>query len=378
MQRLSSFVVTALLVAACGDGGITPDAGPTADAPPADAHVPAPRAVAVSGDFGSPGVGVLAKLELDNLAMTLNVTPGAALGDPVVRYIDGKVYVINRLGSNSITILDGKTLALEEQISTGEASNPNDVAVVGDKIYVAAYGTAGVLVLTRGSSTTTTIDLATPLGDPDNAPNCGAIYKVGTKLYVPCQLKDENFMDVRDAKLAVIDTATDSVVAQVTLPHRNPVNFMVQTPASSVYGGDLLMASVNFGDLTDGCVMRISTADQPVASCAIMNQQLGGFANKLEVSPDGATLYVAVAPSFTEGFLRGVDLESGMVWEGNISADGELIVDVAACPGGQVVAFDQTFNASGIRVWQNLQERTTDALPVGMTPPVGGLVCYDP
>ncbi|NVB79761.1 MAG: hypothetical protein HOV81_15300 [Kofleriaceae bacterium] len=377
MQRLSSSVLIALVLAACGDNGAMPDAGPTADAPPVDAHVLAPRALAVAGDFGSPGVGTVAKLEVTNLEMSLNVSAGAALGDPVIRYIDGKVYIINRFGSNNITILDGKTLALEDQLSTGTGSNPQDVAVVGDKLYVPTLGTAGVVVLTRGSATTKTINLATPLGDPDGIPDCPSIYRVGTKLYVACQLK-ENFNDVRDAKLAVIDTATDAVVAQVTLPHRNPINFLVQSPASSVYGGDLLIASTNFGDLMDGCIIRISTADQPVASCALTNQQIGGSVNKLEVSPDGSTLYLAVAPSYTEGFLRGVDLASGMVWNGNVSAAGQLIVDVAACPGGQVIASDNTLNASGLRVWKDLQERTTSAKPIGISPAYNGLICYDP
>lgn len=376
MQRLSFFVLVTL-VAACGDNGAMPDAGPTADAPPADAHVPVPRAIAVSGDFGSPGVGVVAKLEITDLALTVGVAPGAALGDPVVRYIDGKVYVVNRLGSNSVTVLDGKTLAVEEQLSTGVNSNPQDVAVVGNKLYLPAYGTAGVVVLTRGSNMRTTIDLATVLGDPDGSPDCPSIYRVGTKLYVPCQLK-ENFADVRDSKLAVIDTTNDTVVAQVTLPHRNPNSFLVQSPASSKYGGDLLIAATSFTDLTDGCLIRISTADQPVASCALTNQQMGGFANKLDVSTDGSTLYLAVAPSFTEGFLRGVDLDTGMVWTGNISAAGQQIVDVAACPDGQVVAADATLNASGLRVWKDVQERTTSAKAIGNSPTINGLICYDP
>ena len=69
------------------------------------------------------------------------MSAGAALGDPVLRYIDGKVYVINRFGSNNVTILDGKTLCSSiEQISTGANSNPQDVAVVGNKLYVPRIG----------------------------------------------------------------------------------------------------------------------------------------------------------------------------------------------------------------------------------------------
>jgi YVTN family beta-propeller protein len=119
------------LLAACGDNFATPDAGGTGDAPPPDAHVPMPRAVAVAGDFMSPGTGILSRLDITALDMRQNVVASVAQGDPVVRQYGDKLYVINRFGSNNVTILDAKTLTFEEQISTGADSNPQDVAVVG-------------------------------------------------------------------------------------------------------------------------------------------------------------------------------------------------------------------------------------------------------
>jgi len=100
-----------VLLAACesfhSGGFVQQDAPPPdIDGPMADAHIPVPRALAASGDFGSPGVGVLSKFEVTNLAMTTNVTPGSALGDPVLRQIGNRVYVINRYGSNAVTILE--------------------------------------------------------------------------------------------------------------------------------------------------------------------------------------------------------------------------------------------------------------------------------
>lgn len=385
MQRCLSFVAFALAVAACGDNNNLSSPDANVDQPDAGPHVVAPRALAVAGDFGSPGVGSVAKLEIGELRMTLNVAGGAALGDPVIRYIDGKVYVINRYGSNNITILDGKTLKVEDQISTGTNSNPQDVAVVGNKLYIPAAGTAGVIVLTRGSNTKTTIDLSSldSVGPNDGLPDCVAAYLVGTKLYVACGLLD-SFYAAEPGKVAVIDTTTDTMTTSITLPFSNPLGFFAKTPDDSTFGGDLLIPTIpDFTDYTTGCIARVSTGTTPSASCGPTNQEIGGFANKIDTAPDKSAVFVAVGTldssySNPTGKLRGIDLDSGMVWSGALSADSELIIDVAGCPGGSVVATDQATNTSGLRVWENLAERTTTAKPIGLRPTTSALICYDP
>ncbi|HEY5927950.1 MAG TPA: hypothetical protein VIV11_39960, partial [Kofleriaceae bacterium] len=124
MNRL---LVIPLVLAGCGDNLSSPDARGPADASSDAPHVPVPRAIAVAGDFMSPGTGVVSKLELEALDMRQNLVASAAQGDPVLREYDGKLYIVNRFGSNNVTILDGKSMQLVEQISTGANSNPQDV-----------------------------------------------------------------------------------------------------------------------------------------------------------------------------------------------------------------------------------------------------------
>jgi hypothetical protein len=381
MKRMILFV---LLAAACGDNfsQSQPDAHGNGDGGPPDASVPMPRAVAAAGDFMSPGTGVISRLDIDDLEMHQNVIQGAAQGDPVLRYIDGTLYVVNRFGSNNVTILDGKTLQLEEQISTGASSNPQDVAVVGNKLYVPATGTAGVVVLTRGSTDTTTIDLSAldTMGMDDGKPDCVSAYAVGTKVYVACGVLD-NFAAAEVGKIAVIDSATDTMITSVDMNYRNPYGFFVRAPEGSTYTGDLLIgSSPSLTTYTAGCIERVSTGDTPTVGCGPTNQQLGGFANKLAVSDD--TLYIAVGTydaSFMNptGVIRSLDLATGTLADAPLSATDELIIDVAACPGGDVVGMDQTLSATGLRVWSGTTERTTDALSIGLPPTVNALVCYD-
>jgi YVTN family beta-propeller protein len=332
----------------------------------------------------SPGTGILSQLDITKLSMCTNVVPSVAQGDPVLRQLGGKIYVINRYGSNNVTILDAKTLTFEDQISTGMNSNPQDVAVVGDKLYVPALGTAGVVVITRGSSTLTTIDLSSldTAGMNDGKPDCVSAYAVGTKVYVACGMLD-NFNAVEVAKVAVIDTATDTMVGSAAMNYSNPTGFFVQTPASSVFGGDLLLPTVpDYTSYATGCIERISTGATPTVSCGPTNQELGGFAGTTAIAADGSLLYIVVNTydsNFNQtGSLAGFDLETGMLWTTPLSSTSELIVDVAACPGGDVVAADKTMNAAGLRVWRGTTERTTDAISIGLPPTANALVCYDP
>ncbi|HUS29706.1 MAG TPA: hypothetical protein VMZ53_14480 [Kofleriaceae bacterium] len=374
-----SLALSVVLVA-CGDNKDVPDARMGIDAPPPDAHIVTPRAVAVAGDFGSPGVGTVSKLEVTDLMMRQNVVQGAAQGDPALRVFGNRVYVVNRFGSNNITILDAKTLSVVDQMSTGASSNPQDVAVVDNKMYIPALGTAGVVVLAPGSPTPQVIDLATPLGDADGKPDCVSAFAVGKYVYVACDMQT-NFANVLDSKIAVIDTANNHVVGQVITPYKNPLGLFAHAPQAAVYFGDLLIPLVpNFGDLTQGCIARISTVNPaaPTAACGPTNAELGGFANRLAVDSENNKLYIAVAESFTSGKLRTVDLSNGALAAGSLSKAGQLIVDVQVCPGGDVVASDQTTNATGLRVWRGTTERTTDAISIGMNPTVNGLACYDP
>jgi DNA-binding beta-propeller fold protein YncE len=373
-----------LFVFACGDNGnnATPDAShvdPMTDG----GHVIAPRVAVVGADFQT-GTGTLSKIEVGNLEVTQNVRAGAATGDPVLRTHGSELFIINRFGFNNITILDAKTLQLVDQISTGANSNPQDVAVVGQKLYVAALGSKGVIVIDRTNGMKTEIDLATPLGDADGQPDCVSVYAVGTKVFAACSMQT-NFKSVLDSKVAVIDTTTDTYVASATLPYKNPFGFFQRAPEGSTFTGDLLIPLVDFGVFGDNtmppmlqtrCVARISTGANLTAGCALQNADLGGYPANLSVSADGKTLYMAIEESFSVGKLRAYNLETGTLAPDPIGAS-TTIIDVAACPNGDVAATDSATNMAGVRVYRGTTERTTSALSIGNTPVATGLVCFD-
>ncbi|MDB4958422.1 MAG: hypothetical protein JWO36_5991 [Myxococcales bacterium] len=382
MKRL---FLPCLFLFACGDDlkAIAPDAHGAVDAPQlTDALVHRSRAVVVAPpvNFGPPP-GSLSTIDIATLEVRQNVVAGVVGADPYLRSYGGKLFIINRSTGNNITILDGKTLAFEEQLGTGASSNPQDVAVKGQKLYVPGLGTTGVVVLTRGSSTFTTIDLGTALGDPDGKPDCVSAYLVGNDLFVACDLLDTSFVPRGNGKVAVIDTTNDTFKTSVTLPYKNPQGMFVRTPTDSMLFGDLLIPTAPYyGDLTQGCLARVSVGATPAASCAITNAAVGGYETHVDVQVvDGAEmLWMAVSTSFTAGDLRAYDLKTGSLWAMPVNAAMQQITDVAGCPDGSVVATDAKMNAAGFRVYKDGVEKTTAAISIGLPPGFGnGLICAD-
>lgn len=357
-------------VAACGDDG---QVGPTPDAPPdaADAEI---RAVVVAGDFDQ--AGVMSELDVRTLRVTPNVAPtGAISSDPVLRLVGDELFVVNRFGGNNVTILDRGTFAVKEQIGTGAGSNPQDVAVHQNKLYIPALGTAGVVVATRGSTTTTTIDLSAL--DPDGLPDCVSAHVLGGEIYVACGLL-EQFAPTGPGKLVVIDPATDTVRTTIDLATRNPFGLFEALPG----GTQLVLPSVDFGDGNAGCIERITAGATPTATCLVTNEVAGGYtvSSAVQRLPSGNDILWMVVTSndFSRADLRGYDITTSTMWPDPVTPPAQLLNDVVVCPNGELVVADKTMASNGLRVLDDGgRERTTAPLAIGLAPASShGLVCF--
>jgi hypothetical protein len=386
MKRVVLLIALVSACAACGgDDEILPDAaytGTDAATISPDAAPPTSTVFAVGTDFSS--AGIASTITVPGLSVTSNAVAGVASTDPVVRHIGDKLYIVNRFGADNVTIVDAGSLQLDTQISTGSGSNPQDVAIKGNTIYVAALGAAGVLVLDAtkpGEGVQKTIDL-TSLDTDDNKPNCNSLTLVGDKLFVTCQILDDTdqFLTPRGpGKVAVIDTTNDMLSTNFALTNKNPLGFLQSTAAGGAYGGDLLIATVpNYGDLSEGCVERISTGETPAAGgCLVQNSDLGGYAGGIAVQDDDK-IWFAVVEGFDStdfGPLGKVlTYASSTLSSASVTPSGQRPFDVALCPTGQVAVSDAT---AGVRVYgSDGTELTTAALDIGLPPVSSGLVCY--
>lgn len=367
MNRLA---IVLLLLAACGDND--PDNDPAPDAPAADAPPQRTRAIVVAGNFMPGQAGVMSVLDIDGLTVEQRVAPDGSVGsDPVIRKVGDELFVVNRIGENNVSIFDAATLMFKQQIGTGVGTNPQDVAVVGDKLFLPAFDTAGVVVVGRDGRAPVTIDLSAL--DPDGQPNCNSAIAVAGTVYVTCGLLDQNFAPRGPGKLAVIDGATSAVTTIVTLMNGNPFGAIEHHE-----GRGLVVPTVPdiIGNPLLGCVERVEITGAPqAAGCFVTNAELGGFATRTDSQSGFASaLWLVVSTSFTTAQVRRFD-------SGGLAAPftpaSQLPNDVARCPNGDLVVSDRTMAANGLRVFRNEIERTTAPLPIGLSPASAhGLVCY--
>lgn len=362
MRRLSILILACAAIACGGDDGGGGGDGTA-------------RLLVLGTDFST--TGIASTVDIPSLEVTQNAIDGVASTDPVVRRVGDELFIVNRFGADNLTVIDPDTLTLVTQVSTGNGSNPQDVAAAGDKLYVAALGSEGVLVFDAGdlsAGPTSTIDLSS-LDPDDNLPNCATLRVAGGRLYVACQILDDNdaFLTPRGpGKIAVIDPADDSLVTSFDLQNANPFGFMHE------FGTELVVATVpSFGDLTQGCVEQIATGDTPSSRCVIDNVDLMGYASSIEAL-DGTRLLISVTEGFDAddfgplGYLVQYDLAASSDPSPMTPSD-QRPFDAVECPSGHIAVADA---AGGIRIYDEAgTELTDEPLDIGLPPVARGLSC---
>jgi len=325
-----------------GDGECLCDAASQPDAAP-----PTSTIVAVSGDYN--GNGVLTTISVPSMEVTVNAVAGVVGGDPVVRAHGDRLVILDRFGGDTVTILN-RDLSLAGQVSTGAGSNPQDTAIIGDTLYVAAFDAAGVLVfdLTNlDAGIQNTLDLAS-LDAADDVPDCNSLFAVGTRLFVSCQILDRTTFAPRgNGKVAVLDTTDDSLETVLNLSSSNPTAQFAQTAT-----GDLVFSTAPgaiFGASNDaGCVERITTSGTPaLAGCMTSNADLNAYPK--QVLPQGDSVLFVNVVDFTTADLR--EVTGTTVSTKALPGLGTNVSNLSACPTGQLVVDDNTTGARGLRVF---------------------------
>ncbi len=387
MRTLLGLGLATLLAIGCGggdekivDAAITIDAPlVTADAPPVTPDAPVTPAgctcVALGVDYMS-GVGTAARIDLPSLTVTKDVVPGGVQSDPVVRYLGGNLYIVNRFAGENVTVVDPATWTVTKQWSTGAGSNPQDIAIRANRAYVVTLGTPMVKVWDTGG-TGSPVELApimlpTVAADTDGNPDAASIAIVGTKAYVTLEHL-QSFAPAAPGSVAVIDTMSNTVSTSFDLANMNPVNFLRERPGV----GDLLVAEAPDFSAATGCVESITVGGTPAAGgCLASSMALGGYPAGIAPSDDGH-VYVAAQSSPTAAKLVGMT-DQGMIDATIFSKAGEVPTDVAYCAAThQIIANDAA--TGGIRVYDAMThaEVTTSALDIGL--PAGfanDIVCY--
>jgi hypothetical protein len=186
--------------------------------------------VALGVDYMN-AVGVAAVIGVPSLKTQLDVAAAGISADPVVRYHEGKFYVVNRLVAN-LTIIDAKTLTIDKQFTVGEnGDNAQDVAIHGREAWLVYLGEPKVKIydLDHPASAPVEIPLPTLDRDFDGNPDANSIVIAGDTAYVSLQHLNDEFTAAENGGLVVIDAVARTVTTTHGMPGKNPINFLRTT-----------------------------------------------------------------------------------------------------------------------------------------------------
>ena len=309
------------------------------------------RAFVTTTDYTSGG---LRRIDLD----TRTVLPGevAVHTDTRLRWHDGLVYVVNRLHQDNIQVVDPATLQVVRQFSTGNGSNPADIAFASPtKAYVTLYERANLLIV--NPQTGASIG-SVPLGafaDADGIPEMDHMEMVGPLLLIAVQRLDRanGFAPTDSSLVVVVDTRADTVFdvnpAQpgtqgFRLTGKNPFTPFVQDPET----GRLLIGCSGSYSALDGGIEWIDPVAMKSLGYAITETALGGNISGIAWYTSTHSYAVIYDASFN-GLLVSWSAATGSTLATIYSDSG--LNDLGIDDRNELYVCDGTFTSPGVRVW---------------------------
>lgn len=324
-------------------------------------------AFVVGTDFQSGGFATVA-LDPPHAVSALRATIHS---DASPRVADGGLYVVNRFLGDSLQRLDPESgFDTLWQCSTGNGSNPQDVAVLdATKGYITRLAERTLLTFNPSTSAncadfqTGEIDLS-PFADADGFPEMDQMAIVGDVLYVSLQ-RLANFAPAGPGKIVGIDTSTDRVVRDITLTAGNP---FASTKGLVVRDGAILVAEVGSFGVLDGGIEHVDLTTHQAGGFLITEEALGGDINDFVVVSDDLGYAIISAPNFTTSLVR-FDLRAGAL-TGTVLREVEFVADIELNDRGELYVLDRAFTNPGVRIFRaaDATELTTAPINIGLPP----------
>lgn len=319
-------------------------------------------AVVVGASFTDP-VGSLSTIDLNDLTKveTARVTTDGS--DAVVRSFGGRIYVINRFGTDTVQVIDPANFSVIANYSVGSGTNPQDIVTVSDdKAYITR------LDAQNDASDKSDVIIVNPLtgerkggidlkefttDDGDRFARAAQMVLVDKTLYICMQDLSSDMLKPADTngKIAVVDTDTDSVTQLIQLAGRNPSdityspasdklyvantgvydNFVVNT--ADAYGG---IEVVGLDGKSEGIVIDDASFGGGVAEIRLASAALGfTIVDSVIIASFNPTTYEIISKELyrTSGFfLPDFSIDSNgrlLIAEQNPDNPGVVVLDAA-------------------------------------------------
>ena len=297
------------------------------------------------------------------------VTPSSAqrriFRDAVARVFDDVVYIVNRLYADNIQVLDpANGFKTRMQCSTGNGTNPHDIAVVSrHKAYVTLFEKRELLIVNPSAQRNCAdfelgrIDLSS-LADRDGVPDMDQMAVVGDRLYVSLQRLDINSvlrLPAENGALAVVDLNTDQLIGGIELTGANP---FAATKGLTVRDGQIWVAEAGEFNVFDGGLERVDLATGTPSGFVASETDLGGDITDFAIVSDHRAYAIISKPGFVNALVS-FDPSSGQLLGTHHSTSGYNLFDLELNDRGELYLADRTRRAPGLRLF-----RAADGVPL--------------
>jgi hypothetical protein len=241
--------------------------------------------------------------------------------------------------------------------------------VSSTKAYVTRYGLASLLIVnpsvgadcagfTRGS-----IDLS-QFADADGIPEMDQMALVNGKLYVSLQ-RLNSFIPAGPGMIAVIDSATDMVVGQITLSGENPFS---ETKGLIVDNGTLVIGEAGRLGVTDGGIERVDLTTGMAEGFFITEAALGGDLNDFVLVSDHLGYAITAGTDFSNSLVA-FDPATHSVTK-TLLAAGSFLSDIELNDRDELFLADRAITKPGVRIFRasDGSEITHAPLDLGLPP----------
>jgi hypothetical protein len=324
---------------------------------PWDLAMPAgSHAVVAAANWTDP-MGSLASVDLDGAAAdtALVTTDGS---DVVLQSFGGRVYIINRYGTDTIQVVDPDDFSVIANYSVGAGSNPQDIFVRSDeKAYISRLDAHND---PENSDDVIVVDPLTgevaggfnlkpyTQDDGDRFARAAQMVGVDDKLYVILQDLPSNLLESADApaKIVVIDMETDEVAGSIELEGRNSAEIAYSPATGKLYvsnsGVYTSLGVVNVSD-PHGGIEVIDPLTMQTEGIVVDDAEFGDYVMQVRIGRD---LGFVIVGGMT---IASFDIDTYELVSASLYASpGMFVPDIAVDEEGRVLIAERDAAAPGI------------------------------